>query len=201
MQKVLYISRTNQQIIFNMTTEKIYWNKQGKYQEVYDKMKEFIPLTGEAKIYHAEAVRCISRIYYDFFNNGFCNAIDEDRDWTEYYEKLIYNVYEYLEYNTLETVESNATLKGYNDSKIEMQLEKLTDEVLEKAKRWLDGLYKNRYLLVNIYEEIEKILNETGAHERLQELTEKWGLDNYEELGVDFESAIWECIQDRIHKR
>lgn len=184
-----------------MTTEKIYWNKQGKYQEVYDKMKEFIPSHGEAKTYHAEAVRCISRIYYDFFNNGFCNAIDENRDWTEYYEKLIYNVYEYLEYNTLETVESNATLKSYNDSKIEMQLEKLTDEVLEKAKRWLDGLYKNRYLLVNLYEEIEKILNETGAHERLQELTEKWGLDNYEELGVDFESAIWECIQDRIHKR
>ena len=53
---------------------------------------------------------------------------------------------------------------------------------------------------LKLYEEIEKILTETGAHERLQELAEWWELD-YEELGVDFESAIWECIQDRIHKR
>lgn len=202
MQKVLYISRTNQQNNISMTTEKTYWNQKGRYQEVYDKIfAEFIPSHGEAKNHHAEAVRCISRIYYDFFNNGFCNAIDEDRDWTEYYEKLIYNVYEYLEYNTLETVESNATLKSYNDSKIEMQLEKLTDEVLQKAKRWLDGFNNNyRYLFQNIYEEIEKILNETGAHERFRELAEMWELD-YEELGVDFESAIWECMQDRIHKR
>ena len=63
-------------------TSKTYWDQNGKYQEQYSKAWEkLIPLHGEAEDGWPEALRSISRIGYDYYNNGFCNLW---RQWEEY---------------------------------------------------------------------------------------------------------------------
>jgi hypothetical protein len=80
-----------------------YWNNSGKYQEQYNKAwEQLVPAQGEAKDGWPEALRAISRIGYDYYNNGFCNLwqgwedIDDYGDevmvykMDSYYEDLVY---------------------------------------------------------------------------------------------------------------
>lgn len=53
-----------------------YWNHTGIYQKEYDILKQLVPDMGESDNVHGEMVRCVGRLYYDFCNNGNCNAID-----------------------------------------------------------------------------------------------------------------------------
>lgn len=75
-----------------------YWDNNGKYQTEYElAWKQHIPMTGEAEDGLPEALRCISRIGYDYFNNGFCNLWqtweDGDTVMDSYYESMV----EYLQ--------------------------------------------------------------------------------------------------------
>ena len=85
-------------------TSQAYWDNNGKYQEQYNKAWEkLIPASGEAEDGLPEALRAISRIGYDYYNNGFCNLWhswdDGDGEYgtkmDPYYEDLV----EYLEDN------------------------------------------------------------------------------------------------------
>ena len=89
-------------------TTQSYWDQEGKYQEQYDKAwKQLIPASGEAEDGLPEALRAISRIGYDYYNNGFCNLwrewedVDEwgedtiERTMDSYYEGLV----DYLAYH------------------------------------------------------------------------------------------------------
>ena len=54
---------------------KTYWSEQGIYQEEYNKLYEkLVPSSGSAKTLNGELIRAISRLSYDYFNNGNCNA-------------------------------------------------------------------------------------------------------------------------------
>ena len=84
-----------------------YWDREGKYQEQYDAAwKQLIPLEGEAEEGLPEALRAISRIGYDYYNNGFCNlwrsseAYDEDGCYYDEYEMDSYyrDMVAYLRY-------------------------------------------------------------------------------------------------------
>ena len=85
-----------------------YWDNKGKYQQEYDAAwKALIPFEGEADDGLPEALRAISRVGYDYYNNGFCNLWREWEDvddWGEdtivremdsYYEDLV----DYLAYH------------------------------------------------------------------------------------------------------
>ena len=87
----------------NVNTSKTYWDNEGKYQEQYDAAwKALIPLEGEAGDGWPEALRSISRIGYDYYNNGFCNLWQtwEDGDSTmdSYYEELVEYIKRYVPY-------------------------------------------------------------------------------------------------------
>tara|TARA_R110002124_G_scaffold968_2_gene5014 strand:+ start:429 stop:962 length:534 start_codon:yes stop_codon:yes gene_type:complete len=63
--------------------ENTYWNNKGKLQKQYDEMYELVPRNGEfiikddEKLQTAiENIRQISRLYYDFYNNGCCNVVE-----------------------------------------------------------------------------------------------------------------------------
>lgn len=76
-----------------------YWDHKGKYQKEYDAAWEaLIPASGEAKHGWPEALRAISRIGYDYYNNGFGNLWrtwdDGDDEMDSYYEDLV----DYLRY-------------------------------------------------------------------------------------------------------
>lgn len=71
--------------------ENTYWGNKGKYQKELDLMYNLVPTQGEVKIpkdlelqKSIEDIRQISRLYYDFYNNGCCNVIDTEREECTY---------------------------------------------------------------------------------------------------------------------
>jgi len=59
-----------------------YWNENGAYQKEYDELYEkLVPIRGEADTVHGEMIRAVSRISYDYFNNGNCNIVTIDREY------------------------------------------------------------------------------------------------------------------------
>ena len=77
-------------------TTQSYWDNEGKYQKQYDAAwKALIPMSGEAKDGWPEALRAISRIGYDYYNNGFCNLwrAEEEYDGDDYYDKYVMDSY------------------------------------------------------------------------------------------------------------
>jgi len=80
------------------TTES-YWDNNGKYQKMYNKAwKQLIPASGEAEDGWPEALRAISRIGYDYYNNGFCNLWQGWEDLDDYGEEvMVYKMDSYYE--------------------------------------------------------------------------------------------------------
>ena len=79
-------------------TSQAYWDNNGKYQEQYEKAwEQLIPAQGEAKHGWPEALRAISRIGYDYYNNGFCNLwqSSEEYDGDDHYD--VYEMDSYYE--------------------------------------------------------------------------------------------------------
>ena len=71
-------------------TTQSYWDQNGKYQEQYDKAwRQLIPAQGEAEDGWPEALRAISRIGYDYYNNGFCNLWREYEDYDYRWEEEV----------------------------------------------------------------------------------------------------------------
>ena len=75
---------------YNIPTEigaKSYWDEEGQLQLEYDKLyNELVPASGEAENLFGEAVRAVSRLGYEYLNNGNCNAREEteiEGDWVE----------------------------------------------------------------------------------------------------------------------
>lgn len=56
---------------------KSYWDETGAFQKEYKKLnKELVPVEGEAETMHGEMIRAIGNLFYDFCNNGNCNAVE-----------------------------------------------------------------------------------------------------------------------------
>lgn len=64
-----------------------YWDNNGAQQEEMDRLtKKFMPTSGCAENFTGEVIRAINRLYYEFFNNGNCNALDCETipgEWVE----------------------------------------------------------------------------------------------------------------------
>ena len=80
-------------------TTKSYWDNEGNYQEQYNAAwKALIPFEGEAKDGWPEALRAISRIGYDYYNNGFCNLWQGWEDIDDYGDEvMVYEMDSYYE--------------------------------------------------------------------------------------------------------
>mgnify|MGYP000556944428 CR=1 FL=1 len=56
---------------------KSYWGHDGAYQNLYDSLwEQLVPASGYAPTIHGEMMRSISRLFYDYCNNGNGNALD-----------------------------------------------------------------------------------------------------------------------------
>jgi len=54
--------------------ENTYWNGNGKYQKEYDQMvNDLVPASGKCDTLAGEMIRAVSRLGYDFYNNGMGN--------------------------------------------------------------------------------------------------------------------------------
>ena len=69
-----------------------YWDHNGKYQKQYERAwEQLVPASGEAPSGWPEALRSISRIGYDYYNNGFCNLWRADEEYDS--DGCYYDVY------------------------------------------------------------------------------------------------------------
>lgn len=51
-----------------------YWQNKGKFQTQLEQLREkLVPNEGKCKTMHGELLRAISSLYYDVYNNGYCN--------------------------------------------------------------------------------------------------------------------------------
>lgn len=63
---------------------KSYWDETGAYQEEFDRLyNNLVPGMGECSTVHGEMVRAVSRLLYEFCNNGNCNAIEVPTSWED----------------------------------------------------------------------------------------------------------------------
>ena len=54
-----------------------YWNETGAYQKEHDSLwKELVPSSGACDTIHGELIRATGRLFYEFCNNGNCNAVE-----------------------------------------------------------------------------------------------------------------------------
>jgi len=134
----------------------LYWTEKGKFQKTYNRIWEsLIPASGEAGNSDAEAVRCVGRIYYDWFNNGFCNAV-EGGMFSSYYGEMYDKATRYLNMGVTARLELEEKLCSGNDDEIEYFLELFMDDVLEKAG---DNITDEEYLLGSFHKINSSIKN------------------------------------------
>jgi hypothetical protein len=53
--------------------ENTYWNNKGRFQAEYDELIKLMPAMGAADTVAGELIRSVSRLGYDFYNNGMGN--------------------------------------------------------------------------------------------------------------------------------
>lgn len=81
-----------------------YWNGDGAYQKEYNELYEkMVPGQGSCNTLNGELIRAVSRLSYEYFNNGNCNACEahevqndgykDDEEWEE--TEYEYNVSSY----------------------------------------------------------------------------------------------------------
>jgi hypothetical protein len=63
-----------------MKTDVSYRDGNHPLQEVYDRLWDtLVPEEGRASTPYGEALRCVSQLSYDYYNNGNCNAAENPR--------------------------------------------------------------------------------------------------------------------------
>ena len=50
-----------------------YWNNQGTHQADYDRLVQLMPMMGKSDTVAGELIRAVSKLGYDFYNNGMGN--------------------------------------------------------------------------------------------------------------------------------
>lgn len=56
-----------------------YWSEKGDLQDWADQIKKDVPSSGHAETLPVELFRCAQNVYYEIFNNGGCNLVDDDQ--------------------------------------------------------------------------------------------------------------------------
>ena len=134
-------------------TNHTYWNDKGEFQAQYDYVWEhLIPKEGSSDNEHVEAIRCIGRLYYEYYNNHNCNTYDSRDEYDEtgdyyvyeireHYEEMVRTIEDYLNLPFTFCIEDSELAKlikpleinDYRGSVIRGRLEGLIDQILRKA--------------------------------------------------------------------
>ena len=67
-----------------------YWDNKGAMQTEFDSLYEkLVPSSGNAASLNGELIRAISRLHYEYYNNGNCNAYVRPRKVSKFYGRFI----------------------------------------------------------------------------------------------------------------
>ena len=126
-----------------------YWNEEGKHQKLYKKYwNALVPPEGVAFTVEGNALRAISSIYYDVFNNGAGNIVNESEDWddwgdlvTEYeidrfWKPKFYELGDFISYTHVENLKRMIIryVQSDSDGGLAEELDKTMDMVIEKIE-------------------------------------------------------------------
>lgn len=109
---------------------KTYYNEQGKYQSDYDRLWKFVPISGKSEVLAGELIRAVSRLAYDFYNNGMGNNTSGAVNFLKEY-----NVFENAldKFNIIYEHSRGRTYKGNysEDSELLIAIEYAIDSTIE----------------------------------------------------------------------
>jgi hypothetical protein len=109
-----------------------YWNNEGKYNAEWNQLQDqLVPDVGSADTLAGEMIRAVNKLYYDAFNNGFCNNTSGAANFLDRYAKpMISNVKFNL---ALSLIEGKTNTGGYStvDKTTMSALDLLVDSVYE----------------------------------------------------------------------
>jgi hypothetical protein len=109
-----------------------YWNNQGQYQGEFDQLTNtLMPAMGAAETVAGELVRAANRIYYDAFNNGFCNNTSGALKYLERYLETDAEVM-----SAIRHIAPKTNSGGYSriTEETERSLDLLVDRVVENIR-------------------------------------------------------------------
>ena len=147
------------------TTEigKSYWNNNGAYQKEYDELYgKMVPSSGAAETLHGELIRAISRLFYEYCNNGNCNAAKAKYVETEYtcYDCGGSGEIEVDDEGNVETCDSCGGSGVYTEEEIEeVEINPFYGKFLDLIQNSLEKEFdaNDVYEIVSTVEEIIKI--------------------------------------------
>jgi len=102
-----------------------YWDNNGRYEKEANELQALVPSMGQAETQRGEIMRAGSKIYYDFYNNGFGNNWAAPLAFLDQNISLSPDVFDFLSQYAAGVVHG-----GRGDDAI---IEKMLDEVVQGA--------------------------------------------------------------------
>jgi hypothetical protein len=113
-----------------------YWYSNGKHQAAYEELSKIVPSSGPAGTIEGEMLRAATRLYYDYYNNGFCNNTSGAVNYLMRCDEL----FNLGIANELNIVEPECNTPYYTTEPLAEPLETITNVVIEYLIS-KDGLY------------------------------------------------------------
>jgi len=104
-----------------------YWNSNGKHQAAYQELCKLVPSSGPAGTVEGEMLRAVTRVYYDYYNNGMINNTSDAVHYLMHCDEL----FDLELCEELEFVESECNTGHYTNASLAYSLETIADTVIE----------------------------------------------------------------------
>jgi hypothetical protein len=111
--------------------ETTYWNHQGKYQAQYDELVNLMPAMGKSDTVAGELIRAVSKLGYDFYNNGMGNNTSGALNFIGQYPIL-----DQKDFDTIYEYTRGRIYNGnYDGDSLQVALEGMVDKTVEFITR------------------------------------------------------------------
>lgn len=156
-----------------------YWNNNGAQQQEMDRLTEkFMPSKGCAENFTGEVVRAINRLYYEFCNNGNCNALDYETTPGEWVECHVCNGSGYIE-DFEETCDYCNGEGGWVEEDEEYSLNEFFGNFIKLIRQYFEQ--KNCKEGVEVIDDVQRVIENNGD-------TTEYNISKYDRV-VDY--IVW----------
>lgn len=161
-----------------------YWNNNGAQQKEMNRLTEkFMPAQGCAENFTGEVVRAINRLYYEFCNNGNCNALDCETTPGEWVECHVCNGSGYIE-DFEETCDYCGGAGGWNEEDEEYSLNQFYENFIKLIRQYFTD--KNCKEGVEVIDDIQRVIENRCD-------TSEYNMSKYDRV-VDY--IVWLVLND-----
>lgn len=161
-----------------------YWNNEGAQQNEMDRLtSKFMPARGRAENFTGEVVRAINRLYYEFCNNGNCNALDCEIIPGEWVECHVCNGSGYIE-DFEETCDYCGGDGGWVEEDEEYSLNEFFGNFIKLIRQYFEQ--KNCKEGIEVIDDVQRVIENNGD-------TTEYNISKYDRV-VDY--IVWLVLND-----